>query len=153
MRPSWDETWMAVADVVARRSLCSRRKAGCVLVGFDQKINATGYNGPPHGYPLPAEVSCDQWCPRATSGGSTNRYDDCPAAHSEINALMFSDRTTREGGTAYITSCPCLPCAKALANSGLARVVCRIGPEDAVRDPETTIRFLRTSGLEVTVIA
>lgn len=152
-RPSWDETWLAVADVVAQRSLCSRRKAGCVLVSADNRIIGSGYNGPPAGYPVPANAECTQWCPRATSGGTTNNYDDCPAAHSEPNALMYSDRVQREGGTAYVTSCPCLTCAKNLANSGIARVVFRIGKEDAVRDPRASISLLTKSGITTKVVS
>lgn len=144
---------MTVADVIARRSACVRRQAGTVIVSKDQKIVGTGYNGPPAKYPRPVSQLCDAWCPRATSGGTTNQYDDCPSVHSEPNALLYSDRKDREGGTAYVTSCPCLTCAKELANSGLTRVVLRIGPADAVRDPETTIAFLKRSGLTVEVLS
>lgn len=151
-RPSWDDTWMAVADAVGARSKCSRRKAGCVLVSRDNKVVGTGYNGPPATWPAP-DSPCNLWCERATSGGTTNNYDDCPSIHSEPNALMHSDRRDREGGTAYVTSCPCLTCAKNLANSGIVRVVFRIGPEDAVRDPDSTITFFRRAGLEVTLYA
>ena len=150
-RPSWDETWLTVADIIAQRSLCSRRKAGIVLVSKDNRVAGTGYNGPPAGYPLPGAVPCDQWCERALTGGSLS-YDDCPSVHSEPNALMHSDRKDREGGTAYITSCPCLTCCKNLANSGIVRVVCRVTAEDKDRHPEVSLEFLRQAGLTVEVV-
>lgn len=142
---------MAVADTVSRRSKCVRRQAGCVLVTRDNAVVAVGYNGPPR-YWLPltgnADGPCDQWCERAITGGSMS-YDDCPSVHSEANALMHADLRELEGGTAYITSGPCLTCAKNLANSGVSRVVYRIAEVDRDRQPELTTAYFHACGIEV----
>lgn len=140
---------MDVADVVARRSWCVRRQAGCVVVTADNQIVATGYNGPPAGLALSGP--CDLWCDRAKTGGSLS-YDDCLAAHSEINAFMRADQSMR-GGTLYVTSCPCYACAKAIANSGVARVVLRITSADAERAPERTLELLDAAGAAVIILA
>jgi len=85
-------------------------------------------------------------------------YEDCPSLHAEANALMFSDRRLREGGTLYVTSHVCSGCAKLVANSGVRRVVVRPG---RYRDPALTTHrnsekwydFMRACGLEVDVVA
>ena len=52
-RPSWDEYFMEITHLVARRSTCLRRQVGALLVK-DKNILATGYNGAPSGCcPLP----------------------------------------------------------------------------------------------------
>ena len=47
-RPSWDEYFIRIAEDVAGRSTCLRRKVGAVLVR-DKRILTTGYNGAPRG--------------------------------------------------------------------------------------------------------
>lgn len=47
-RPSWDEYFMEMAEVTAKRSTCLRRQVGAVIVQ-DKHIIATGYNGAPRG--------------------------------------------------------------------------------------------------------
>lgn len=63
-------------------------------------------------------------------------YSDCPSLHAEANALMTSDRSLRVGGTIYVTSHPCMGCAKLIANSGLTGVfVGHDGTHEYRRDP------------------
>ena len=47
-RPSWDEYFMEMAVLTAKRSTCLRRNVGAVIVK-DRHIVATGYNGAPRG--------------------------------------------------------------------------------------------------------
>jgi deoxycytidylate deaminase len=49
-RPSWNEYFLSIADLVATRSTCDRLHVGCVLVK-DKHILTTGYNGSPSGLP------------------------------------------------------------------------------------------------------
>jgi dCMP deaminase len=146
---------MNVADVIANRSPCSRRQVGAVIVDETNRIVATGYNGFPAGYLLPDgyDPVCDVDCPRAQRGAIVGvSYDNCLTIHAEANALMFTDRRDREGGTIYVTSAICFTCAKQVANSGVMRVVMRISPEDRHRKPEQSIKFLEAAGIEVRVI-
>lgn len=137
---------MAVADVMGARSRCVRRQAGAVLVTADNQVVATGYNGPPRGYE--AVGPCSGWCTRAETGGSLS-YDDCISVHAETNALLRADMARLAGGTAYSNTCPCFACAKNLANSGILRLVCRIGPEDADRAPERSLALVLRSSVSV----
>jgi dCMP deaminase len=151
LRPSWDETWLIVADTISRRSRCSRAQMGAVIVSKDNHVVATGYNGPAASWP--ESGPCINWCDRAK--GQTElgiAYTGCPAIHAEANALLYVDRSQSLGGTIYIVSPPCDQCAKLISNSGLSRVVCRISNADMHRHPHQVIDYLSKCGIEVTVI-
>lgn len=149
-RPTWDELWLDVATLIGRRSRCSRRQIGAVVVSVDNQVVATGYNGPPSD--LIVSGPCDGWCERG-QGKVEDSYSKCVAIHAEANALLRADRSRLEDGTVYVSSTCCFDCAKLVANSGLARVVMVVDwVEDAYRQPERSIQFLRDSGLVVKVI-
>ena len=156
-RPSWDETWLAVACDIAKRSLCVRDQVGAVIVSPQQRVIATGYNGPPAGF-CHNEQPCSDWCQRAALAKEVMTtgllpimpdYSDCPALHAEANALSVCERSVREGGTIYITSNICWNCAKLVANSGLKRVVVLVKAEFAHRNSDKSYEFLEQCGLKV----
>lgn len=166
MRRSWDETWMSVAVTIGRRSLCSRDQVGAVIVSATNRLIDTGYNGPPTGFTRGPQLTitgnrdCSAWCERAirSSSMSTRQratlerdYSDCPTLHAEANALMFSDRRLREGGTIYVSSGTCSGCAKLVANSGLQRAVYRDTAWADHRDSERWYGFLRDCGVLVDI--
>lgn len=146
-----DLNWLKVAHAVAERSRCVRSKVGCAIVTADGRVCGSGYNGPPSGY-TPAEDErrspCSTWCPRSdTPSSGAADFSDCPSVHAEINALLYTSRADRLGGTAYLTRDPCWACAKALAASGLRRVV---WPGVSTSDREAEVmRYLLLCGLEV----
>jgi deoxycytidylate deaminase len=59
VRPTWDETWMAHAHEIAKRSLCDRDKVGAVIVASDNIPLISSYNNPPRGFPH-NEKTCNQ---------------------------------------------------------------------------------------------
>lgn len=164
-RPSWDETWLAVARTVAARSLCSRAQVGAVITDTRNRIVATGYNGPPAGFSTESAVSdepltCEHWCDRGARQpnalemlfpallGPRPDYTDCPSLHAEANALLAADRSSWQGGTIYVTGAICHACGKLIANSGLARVV--VGAEAEDRSYRVTGHdLLRQCGLVI----
>lgn len=155
-RAGWDETWMRVAEVMGRRSPCTRAQVGAVVVDPDNRVIATGYNGMPAGLLLttPAREryrpTCLGDCPRAQPGAALEPgYADCLAIHAEANALLFCDRRDREGGTVYVSTAPCFTCAKLVANSGLSRVVARFERDLTHRQTDRVREFLLDVGLEV----
>jgi dCMP deaminase len=79
-------------------------------------------------------------------------YDTCPSIHAEANALLYVDRSRIEGGTIYITDVACLQCAKLVSNSGVARVVMRVGSKAIHRKPEATIDYLKNCSIDVTIL-
>jgi dCMP deaminase len=120
-RPDWDQYFMEIAHVVARRSTCIRRQIGAVVVK-DKRILTTGYNGSPSGLPHCFELGCLRNEMDIPSG---TRHEICRALHAEQNAIMQAALygvSTREA-TVYCTHQPCSLCAKAIINSGAKRVV------------------------------
>lgn len=128
-------------------STCSRRQYMAIIVGRDGRIVGTGYNGAPPGM----KHCIDGGCPRAqqqTEGeGHGLSYDNCVAIHAESNALLYSDRSARAGGTLYINGPPCFGCAKEIANSGLRKIVFQSDPNYA--DIARVVHFLQEAGIKV----
>jgi dCMP deaminase len=150
-RTNWDETWLNVAHAIANRSRCTRAQIGAVVVSKNQRICATGYNGPAATWP--DERPCSFWCPRAQGEAPLDAtYDACPAIHAEANALLYVDRSQVEGGTLYVTSAICMQCAKLVSNSGVSRVVMVVRDVDVHRKPSEVIAYLKKCGLTVSVI-
>ena len=107
-RPSWDEYFMEITDLVATRATCLRRKVGATIVK-DRRILATGYNGPPKGVP-----HCDELggCIREKLGiPSGERQELSRAVHAEQNAIIQAAKmgTNIDGATLYTTNYPCFP--------------------------------------------
>jgi dCMP deaminase len=146
---------------MGERSRCDRAKIGAIIVSTENRVVATGYNGPPANWsglrpeeerPREWYEHCTNWCDRAIESApgepADGLYANCPANHSEINALMHSSREEREGGSIYVSGSVCMSCAKAIANSGLARVVL-VGETADYRNPAEVQRFLESCGIRV----
>lgn len=122
MRKTWEQYFMEIAYLVATRSTCLRRSVGAVAVSEDNRILGTGYNGA-----LPGAPHCDQvGCLREQMGiPSGQRQEICRAQHAEANVCNFAARhgVALDGATIYVTNQPCSTCIKALATSGVKKVV------------------------------
>lgn len=120
-RPDWDEYFMGIAQMVAMRSNCLKRKVASVIVK-DQRIIATGYNGTPRGI-----TNCHEGgCPRcAEIGQSGKNLDECLCVHAEANAIVHAafHGVSINRATMYCTFSPCLGCTKLIINGGIAEVV------------------------------
>lgn len=120
-RPDWDEYFMEIAHVVAKRSTCLRRQIGAVIVK-DKRIVTTGYNGAPSGLPHCLELGCLRDEREIASG---TQQEVCRALHAEQNAIiqaaLYGISTT--GAALYCTHQPCSLCAKAIINAGIKKVV------------------------------
>lgn len=114
-----DEMYLRVAETIALRGTCRRRKVGCVLVDRHGRILAAGYNGVPTG-----RVHClDEACPGATHPSGAG-LDLCEAIHAEQNAiLLLSDPWAVD--TVYVTATPCVSCMKLLLGTSATRIVAR----------------------------
>ncbi len=120
MRPTRDEVYLDMAELIARRGTCPRRAVGCVLVDARGRILATGYNGVASGRP---HCNAGHLCPGATFP-SGEGLDKCEAIHAEQNAiLLLQDPWTVD--TAYISTTPCLSCIKLLLGTSAKRLVVR----------------------------
>ena len=120
-RPSWDEYFMGIAQLTAKRSTCLRRSVGAVIVA-DRHIIATGYNGAPRGIDHCAQRG---GCLREEMGiPSGERHELCRALHAEQNAIIQAAAFGHsiEGATIYITHAPCVICAKMIINAGIQKI-------------------------------
>ena len=142
-RPTWDEYFMEMAELTAKRATCSRRQVGAVITR-DNRAVATGYNGAPRGL---AHCEEEGGCLRQKLGvPSGQRHELCRALHAEQNAIISaaSMGNAIEGGTIYITHQPCVICAKMIVNAGIKRIVVREGYPD-----ELSMEILDEAGLKV----
>ncbi|MCR6545434.1 dCMP deaminase family protein [Dehalobacterium formicoaceticum] len=122
MRKSWEQYFMEIAHLVASRSTCLRRAVGAVAVSGDNRILGTGYNGALPGAPHCDEVGCIRNELKIPSG---QRQEICRAQHAEANVCNFAARhgVALDGATVYVTTQPCTTCIKAMATSGVKRVI------------------------------
>lgn len=121
MRPTWDEYFMNLLDVIQTRSTCLRRQVAAVIVK-DKQIISTGYNGSPRGIKHCDEVGCLREKMDIPSG---ERHELCRGTHAEQNAIIQASLhgVSIEGADIYITCSPCVLCTKMLINSGIKRIV------------------------------
>lgn len=123
MRPTWDEYFMEIVELVKKRSTCLRRQVGALIVK-DKRILTTGYNGAPTGCSHCEELGCLRQQLGVPSG---QRHELCRAIHAEQNAIIQAayTGTSVKGGTMYVTCQPCVLCAKMIVNAGIEKVVFR----------------------------
>ena len=105
-----DKRYMRMAFIWAENSYCKRRKVGALLVK-DKMIISDGYNGTPSGF----ENVCED------ENDITKPY----VLHAEANAITKVARSNNssDGATLYVTSSPCIECAKLIIQAGISRVV------------------------------
>jgi len=142
VRPSWDEYFMDIVSLVARRSTCLRRGVGAVLVK-DKRLLTTGYNGAPSGLRHCLEVGCLREEKKVSSG---ERHELCRGLHAEQNAIIQAavHGVSIKGATLYCTNHPCSICLKMLINAGITEIVYRDGYSD-----DLAARMLEESSIHV----
>lgn len=142
MRPSWDEYFMEIVNVVKKRSTCLRRQVGALIVK-DKRILSAGYNGAPTGLKHCDEVGCTREKLNIPSG---QRHELCRGLHAEQNAIVHAANSgvSIKGGTIYVTAQPCVLCAKMIINAGIKRIVFGGGYPD-----ELAMELLNEAGIEV----
>jgi len=105
-----DRRYLEMAAIWSQNSYCKRRKVGALLVK-EKMIISDGYNGTPSGFENICEDENDR----------TKPY----VLHAEANAItkIAKSGNSSDGATLYVTSSPCLECAKLIIQSGIKRVV------------------------------
>lgn len=132
--------YLNIAETVAQRSTCLRKKSGAVIVNKDE-IVSTGYSGAPRGRENCMDLgfcSKKKFFPNVRHAG----YDACRSVHAEMNAIISSSRKDMLGGCLYLVQyrtetkeyeenpgC-CQMCRKLIINSGIDKVVVRINKDE-----------------------
>jgi len=119
-RLSWDEMFMNLAVIAAKRTACKFHETAAVIVDKNHRIVSIGYNGPTAG-----DVHCiDVGCAKVDGDPKTGKLQRCRGAHAEINAIINAyDGTRLQGATIYSVLTPCYDCMKALNNTGVKELV------------------------------
>jgi len=145
-RVSKTNYYLDIAETVAERATCLRRKFGAIIVKNDV-IVSTGYNGAPRG-----RKNCNDlaFCQREKMGiPRGERYELCRSVHAEQNAIIAAPREQMLGATLYMAcvnpedgslyaGCnSCMMCKRVILNAGIETVV--------VRDTPTEYRVIRTA--------
>jgi dCMP deaminase len=145
-RPTWDEYFLGIAELVSKRSTCLRRSVGAVLVK-DKRMLATGYNGVPSKIRHCSATGCIREKLKIPSG---ERHELCRGLHGEQNAFLQAalHGTSVKDATIYSTTQPCAICAKMLINAGIKEIVIRGDypdkmAKDLLREAKIKIRVLR----------
>ncbi len=142
MHISWDEYFMGVALLSAKRSKDPSTQVGACVVNADKRIIGIGYNG------FPTGCSDDDF---PWSKTDTNRLNTkYPyVVHAEPNAILNCTSSIK-GATLYVTLFPCNECAKLIIQSGIRHIVYM---SDKYRNGESDIasrRMLDAAGVSYT---
>ena len=145
-RISKENYYLDIAQTVAERSTCMRKKYGAIIVKNDVIIS-TGYNGSPRGRKNCNEL---QFCMREKLQiPSGERYELCRSVHAEANAIIAAPRDQMLGATLYMTCVnpkdgtlyegtnSCMMCKRQIINAGIETVV--------VRDDKDNFRVIPVS--------
>lgn len=112
---TWDEYFMGIAKLSAKRSKDPSTQVGACIVNNDHKILSLGYNGMPIGMN-------DDNAPWDREGEYLNtKYPY--VCHSELNAILNARGINLTGATLYVTLFPCNECSKAIIQSGIKKVI------------------------------
>ena len=121
-RPSWDEYFLQMAELVGSRGTCDRGYAGTVIVK-DKRLLATGYAGSPIGLPHCDDIGHEMHT--VTNEDGSTSHHCIRTTHSETNAIANAARfgVAIEGSTMYSKMVPCYACAKIVINAGIRRFI------------------------------
>lgn len=133
-RISKENYYLDIAQTVAERSTCLRKKYGAIIVKNDV-IVSTGYVGAPRG-----RKNCSDIC-RCTRDEMNiprgERYEMCRSVHAEMNAIINASREQMLGAVMYLScmdaktgelisgTCCCMMCKRLVLNAGIERVIVR----------------------------
>ena len=113
---NWDEYFMGIAMLAAKRSKDPNTQVGACIVSDDNIIISTGYNGMPKG------CSDDEfpWDRKGENDAAT-KYPY--VVHAELNAILNASGRDLRGSRIYVALFPCNECAKAIIQSGIKEVM------------------------------
>jgi len=120
-----NQTFMKIAYLVGQESYCKRRQVGAVIVK-ENNIIALGYNGTPSGFENCCEDEYEAVTGLTPEGALVeNKLKTRPEVlHAESNAISKCARSTSssEGADIYVTTAPCVECAKLIIQAGIKSV-------------------------------
>ena len=136
---SWDEYFMGVALLAAKRSKDPNTQVGACIVDQNNVILTTGYNGFPQG------CSDDEfpW----NREGEITKYPF--VVHVELNAILNASGKSLRGASLYVDLFPCNECAKAILQSGISEIVYLSDKYAGTPGNEASKRMLAAAGVKL----
>lgn len=141
---NWDLYFTRLVQLVSQKSKDPSTQVGCVIVGPDREIRSTGYNGLPRG--------CKDDLPERNERPQKYDWYECAERNAIYNAARMG--TPLLGCTAYVVAHPCICCARALIQAGIAELVYpEVNPISHREDWEERIamsnEMLREAGVRI----
>jgi len=112
---SWDEYFMGISLLSAKRSKDPNTQVGACIVNQFNKIVGIGYNGFPIGCP-------DDFLPWGREGDNVNDTKYPYVVHAEANAILNSTKDLH-GARIYVALFPCNECTKLIIQSGIKEII------------------------------
>ena len=137
---NWDEYFMGIAMLAARRSKDPSTQVGACIVSQDNIIISTGYNGMPKG------CSADEF-PWDRTGEET-KYPY--VVHAELNAILNANGRDLRGSRLYVALFPCNECAKAIIQRGVKEVLYLSDKYGSTPSTLASKRMLTAAGVKFT---
>ena len=139
---SWDEYFMGIALLSAKRSKDPNTQVGACIVNDKNRIMSVGYNGFPQG--------CDDdLFPWARDGGVLDtKY--AFVCHAELNAILNYRGSGLDGTKLYVSLFPCNECAKAIIQSGIKEVVYLSDKYNGTATDTASKKMLNAAGVKLT---
>lgn len=137
---SWDEYFMGIALLSAKRSKDPNTQVGACIVNPKNKIMSVGYNG------LPIGCSDDEY-PWDREGEELNtKYPY--VCHAELNAILNNRGGDLDGCRIYVPLFPCNECAKAIIQSGIREVIYISDKYDGTPSVVASKKMLASAGVK-----
>jgi dCMP deaminase len=153
-RPDWDQLYITMCYLVGMRSKDSHTHVGSVIADSDNVLVSTGYNS------LPRGIEADEDSMRLSRENGEKYYW---IEHAERNAIYNAARrgTTLKGCKLYVPWTPCCDCARAIIQTGIAKVIIHKNGQDFydlntngkwVDSHKRTIQMLDETGVQVSYV-
>ena len=141
---SWEEYFMGVALLSARRSKDPNTQVGACIVNTKNRIVGTGYNG------LPAGCNDDEYSWAKQGDFLETKYPF--VCHAELNAILNNIGMDLQGCRIYTALFPCNECTKAIIQSGIKEVVYLSDKYEATDSAKASRRMLANAGVSCRLV-
>ncbi len=136
---SWDEYFMGVALLSARRSKDPSTQVGACIVNDKNKIVGAGYNG------LPTGCHDDEFPWDKKGDFLDTKYPF--VCHAELNAILNNIGMDLRGCKIYTALFPCNECTKAIIQSGISEVIYLSDKYEATDSARASRMMLEKAGV------
>jgi|SRR5690554_378602 len=136
---SWDEYFMGIASLSAKRSKDPNTRVGACIVNNEKRIISIGYNGFPKG------ASDDEFPWNNDGGLLDSKY--AYVVHAEANAILNA-RSSVSGATIYVTLFPCHECTKLIIQSGIKKIVYASNKYSHTESHQAALKMLDAANVE-----